>query len=206
MRGTPTRPRAHTYVPLTLAHATHAHQHQAERDVGRIFGEHVGRVRYGNAGLTYRVTFDVIHSDTKVREQLHADVAATHVLGENPVGHRTQHDVDLLHELRDLLGAECDISAIESRVVARRDRRLDFRCQLPRDRNDRALVAHAGTRQCDRAAPTPLPSVSGTPASASAISTPANAPASVSAFISPRWPMRNTFPAISPSPAPSEMS
>src|SRR6202035_6141600 len=54
------------------------------------------------------------------------------------------------------------------------------------------------------AASTP-PARCGTPAAARPISTPDKAPVSVNSLHSPRWPMRNTFPASLDRPEPSDM-
>ena len=63
-------------------------------------------------------------------------------------------------------------------------------------------LTHAFARLGNAATP---PARCGTPAAASPISTPDNAPIKVSSLHSPRWPMRNTFPATLLRPEPSDM-
>ena len=154
-----------------------------------------------HAALARRLTIDVIDAHTEVGEQtrLHAACrTARRGSCRSPCRARCP---SLRSTCAICSARERDVGAIEAHVVPLSDRRFDrvaAACASPRRRtraHDRPLTAVTVRATCDSAAPTPTPSVIGTPASASAISTPPSAPASVSAFVSPRCPMRNTLPA-----------
>ena len=189
-RGTQSAPRAAAYVTLPFTKPTHRHQHQRNRNVGRIVGHDIGRVADREAGPLGRRHVDVIHAHPHVTQETRADARRVEDLFAPPVGYRGHHDVRLLQHLLQLLRCQRQIRLVEQRVVARRNLRLNGGRHLSRDHHADVLRirgprAHADTRHCCSAAPTPLPSVISMPASHSAISTPDNAPANVRLFVSP---------------------
>src|SRR5690606_23662829 len=87
-----------------------------------------------------------------------------------------------------------------ARVVVEEDLALELAVERPSK-----LTHSAASRRCSTAASTP-PGLIGTPASCNPICTPPRVPMSVRSLKWPRWPIRKTFPASLPSPAPSDMS
>src|SRR5215218_5221462 len=208
--GTPSGPGSTAHVALPFPGPATDHEQQGHGDIGGGFGQHVGRVRYGEPACLGGIDVDVIVADAEVGQHAGAQRLGTEDLGAELVGYGAEKRVRGAQRVLQAGRSQWSIVAVESGVEVAGQLLLDNRRQ-PARHHHRDAVGHftATVVRWDRlarAAATVLPSSAGLGATVRPavrmISAFSAAVSPKAEMMAPAWPMRRPLGAVRPATYP----